>query len=129
MLDNLAKNTTITTTDDENSLGVGVRVHAEVGDHLLVGELIALGGLDDVVENENGAIVGGLEDQNILVLALLVVQDLFDLEGHGLACLPRISIFIPTLLGRMIARGILPGHMSEISLNQPSISYSLGQLD
>jgi hypothetical protein len=36
VLDDLTENTTVTTTDDENVLGVGVGVHGEVGDHLLV---------------------------------------------------------------------------------------------
>lgn len=53
-------------------------------DHLLVGELVALGALDDVVENEDSAVVAGLEDEDILVLGLLVVEDLVDLEHHGL---------------------------------------------
>lgn len=47
-------------------------------------ELIALGALDDVVQDEHGAVIAALEDQDILVLGLLVVQDLVDLEGHGL---------------------------------------------
>lgn len=86
VLDDLAEDTAVTTTDNENLLGVGVGVHGKVCNHLLVGELVALGALDDVVEDEDGSVVGGLEDKNILVLALLVVQDLVDLEGHGLAC-------------------------------------------
>jgi hypothetical protein len=85
VLDNLTEDTTITTTDDQHLLGVGVRVHGEVSDHLLVRELIALRGLDDVVQHENVTVVGGLEDENILVQGLLVVEDLLDLEGHGLA--------------------------------------------
>lgn len=85
VLDNLAENTAVTTTNDKNLLGVGVGVHGKVCNHLLVRELIALGALNDVVENENGSVVGGLEDKDVLVLALLVVKDLVDLEGHGLA--------------------------------------------
>lgn len=50
-----------------------------------VRKLVPLSALDDVVQDEDHAIVGGLEDQDILVLALLVVDDLLDLEGHGLA--------------------------------------------
>jgi hypothetical protein len=85
VLDNLSEDTAVTTTNDKNLLGVGVRVHGEVGDHLLVGELIALGALDDVVQDQDVAKVGRLEDENVLVLALLVDEDLLDAEGHGLA--------------------------------------------
>jgi hypothetical protein len=85
VLDNLAQDTTVTTTDDENLLGVGVGVQSQVGDHLLVGELITLGALDDVVQNEDGTVVAGVEDQDVLVLGLLVVQDTVNLEAHGLA--------------------------------------------
>lgn len=85
VLDNLSEDTTVTTADDENLLGVGVGVEGEVGDHLLVGELIALGGLDDVVEDEDVAKVGGLEDEDVLILALFVMEDLVNAEGHGLA--------------------------------------------
>jgi len=85
VLDDFAQNTAITTTDDEHLLGVGVRVHGEVGDHLLVGELVALSALNDIVENENVAVVAALEDEDVLVLGLFVVQDLVNLEAHGLA--------------------------------------------
>jgi hypothetical protein len=36
VLDNLTENTTVTTADDEDLLGVGVGVHGKVSDHLLV---------------------------------------------------------------------------------------------
>jgi hypothetical protein len=85
VLDNLTENTTVATTNDKNLLGVGVGVEGKVGNHLLVGELIALGALDDVVEDENVAEVGGLEDEDVLVLALLVGEDLLNSEGHGMA--------------------------------------------
>jgi hypothetical protein len=86
VLDNLSENTAITTTDDEDLLRVGVRVQGQMGNHLLVGKLVALSALDDVVEDQNVAIVGGLENEDILVLALLVVQHLLDLQRHRLAC-------------------------------------------
>lgn len=85
VLDNLAQHTTIATTNDQDLLGVGVGVHGQVSDHLLVRELVTLGALDDIVQHKDSAVVGGLKDQDILVLALLVVEDLLDLEGHGLA--------------------------------------------
>lgn len=85
VLDDLAQDTSITTADDKHILGIRVRVHGQVGDHLLIGELIALGALDDVVQDQHGAVVTALEDQDVLVLGLLVVQDLVDLKVHGLA--------------------------------------------
>ena len=48
-------------------------------------ELIPLRTLDHIVQDQDGAVVGGLEDEDILVLALLVVKNLVDLERHGLA--------------------------------------------
>jgi hypothetical protein len=36
MLDDLAEYTAVTAADDQNVLGIGVRVHGEVGNHLLV---------------------------------------------------------------------------------------------
>jgi len=87
VLDDLTEDTTVTTTNDKDLLGVGVGVEGQVGNHLLVGELIALGGLDDVVEDKDVAEVGGLEDEDVLVLALLVGEDLLNAEGHGMACM------------------------------------------
>jgi hypothetical protein len=87
VLDNLTENTTVTTTNDKDLLGVRMGVEGEVSDHLLVGELIALGALDDVVEDQNVAEVGGLEDEDVLVLGLLVDENLLNAEGHGMACL------------------------------------------
>lgn len=51
VLDNLTEDTSVTATDDQDLLGVGVGVEGQVGDHLLVGELIPLSALDDVVQN------------------------------------------------------------------------------
>jgi hypothetical protein len=87
VLDDLAEDTAVTTANDKNLLGVGVGVESEMGNHLLVGELIALGALDDVVEDKDVAEVGGLEDEDVLVLALLMDEDLLNAEGHGMACL------------------------------------------
>ena len=50
-----------------------------------VRELVSLSALDDIVKDEDGAVVAALENENILVLGFLVVEDLVDLEVHGLA--------------------------------------------
>jgi hypothetical protein len=48
-------------------------------------ELIPLCALNDIVQHKDGAVIAGLEDEDILVFALLVVKNLVDFEGHGLA--------------------------------------------
>ena len=80
VLDDLAQNTSITTTNDQDLLRVWVGEHGQVGNHLLVCKLVALSALDDIVENKDGTVVGGLEDKHILVFALLVVDDILDLR-------------------------------------------------
>jgi hypothetical protein len=85
VFDDLAEDAAVAATNDEHLLGVGVRVHGQVGDHLLVRELVPLCALDDVVQDQDIAVVGRLKDQDVLVLALLMVQHLLDPKGHGLA--------------------------------------------
>ena len=85
VLDDLPQNTSITTTNDQNFLRVGMREHSQVCNHFLVCELIALSALDDVIEDEDGAIVGGFENEDVLVFGLLVVEDVLDFKSHGLA--------------------------------------------
>lgn len=112
VLDDFAEDTAVAAADDKDFLGVGVGVHGEVGDHFLVPalyqhsafqtyagtrrgnarELITLSALDDIVEHKDGAVIAALEDKNILVLGFLVVQDLVDLEVHGLAG-PHAGLF------------------------------------
>jgi hypothetical protein len=48
-------------------------------------ELVPLGALNDIVKDQDHAMVTAFEDQDVLVLGLLVVQDLVDLQDHGLA--------------------------------------------
>ena len=110
VLDDLTQHATVTATNDKHLLGVRVRVHGQVGDHLLVGELIALGALDDVVQNQHGTVVAAFEDQHILVLGLLVVQDLVDLKVHGLAG-PHLRLLREPAICQRIGVSILEGGM------------------
>lgn len=48
-------------------------------------ELVTLGALDDVVQDQNITVVTALKDQDVLVLRFLVVQDLVDFQSHRLA--------------------------------------------
>lgn len=84
VLDDLTENASITTANNQDLLWVWVGVHGQVGDHLLVRELITLGALNDIVEDQNGTVVGGFEDEDVLVFALLVVDDVLDLQCHSL---------------------------------------------
>lgn len=103
MLDNFAEYASITAANDKNGLGVGVRIHGEMGDHLLIAvfisfserrhslaigdlrEFIALGALYHVVQHKHGAVIARFEDEDVLVLGFLVVKNLIHLEGHRLA--------------------------------------------
>jgi hypothetical protein len=103
VLNDLAQDASITTANNEDLLRVRVGEHGQVGDHLLVCKLIALSALDDVVQDQDSAVVGRLEDEDVLVLALLVVKDVLDLEGHGLAGphigdLAEPAIYSPSLV-------------------------------
>jgi hypothetical protein len=98
MLEDLSEHTTVTTSYDKDILGVGVRCHGEMGDHLLVAELVVLYALDSVIEDENVAVVCALENKDILVLALLLVQDFLDLESHSLAGPLAVLLQVPTIL-------------------------------
>jgi len=73
VLHDLSQYAAITTANNKNLFRIWVRVEGEMCNHLLVGELVALGALDDVVENEDSAVVAGLEDEDVLVLGLLVM--------------------------------------------------------
>lgn len=85
MLDNLAQHAAIAPANYQHFLGVWVRIHCQVSDHLLVRKFIPLCALDYVVKNKHSSVVGGFKYQNILILALLMVKNALDLESHGLA--------------------------------------------
>jgi hypothetical protein len=59
--------------------------------------------LDDVVEDKDGAVVGGLKDENVLVLALLVVKNLLDLESHGLTGPHAGDLAEPAIYSRIVS--------------------------
>lgn len=48
-------------------------------------KFISLCALDDIVQDEDGAMVAALKDHDILIFRFFVVEDLVDAEGHGLA--------------------------------------------
>lgn len=104
VFDHLTENTAVTTANNEDRLWVWVRVHSQVCDHLLIGELVPLSALNDIVKDKDGAVVAAFKDQNVLVFGLFVVEDLIDLEDHCLAW-PHI--------GDLPEPAILDGGMSD----------------
>lgn len=63
----LTEDTSITSSDDQNLLGVGVGEHGQVGEGLLVRALVTLSDLDGIVQNQSVSVSLGLEDQDILL--------------------------------------------------------------
>lgn len=78
-------------------------------------EFITFSSLNDIVKNQDVSIVGGLENENVLVLRLFMMKDLFNLERHG---------YEKELKKRLLVQCIRylpwPGHMVDFSMNQPS---------
>ena len=74
-----------------------------MGNHFLVREFIPLGTLDHIVEDEHGTVVGGFEEEDVLVGGFLVVEDAVDAEGHGLAGPHRRDFAEPAIF--VIERG------------------------
>lgn len=106
VLEHLAQDAAVAAANHEHVDWVRVRRKRQVRNHLLVAdedrggvsaplgrkpgwmdgpELVALHALDRAVEHEHVAMVGRLKDEHVLVQALLGVEDLLNLERHGLA--------------------------------------------
>src|SRR2546425_13316421 len=61
--------------DDHHPLGVRMHQHGGVDEHLVVDELVRLGGLDLAVENQGPAVVAQLDDLDVLEGSLPGKQD------------------------------------------------------
>ena len=64
----------VTGTDHEDVLRVPVNGHRDVGDHLIVDELVTLGQHDVAVEGQHATELRCFEDVDALVVALLRVE-------------------------------------------------------
>ena len=86
MPDNLPEDAAVAAADDEDLLRRVVDgAQGKVRDHLLVGELVAFGALDDAVEDENLAVGLRLKHHDVLEIGLALEEHLGHLEAHGLA--------------------------------------------
>jgi hypothetical protein len=80
VFNNFTKNTTVSPTDNEDLLGIRVRVHGEMGNHFLIPtinppkpnwvirKLVPLSSLNNPVKNKHVSVIGTFKDQDILVL-------------------------------------------------------------
>mmetsp|Transcript_8144 Transcript_8144/g.15028 ORF Transcript_8144/g.15028 Transcript_8144/m.15028 type:complete len:295 (+) Transcript_8144:176-1060(+) len=93
MFGNLPQNASVATSNDENLFGVRMGKQRDVGNHFLVGMLVAGRHLDDSVQHEDRSVILRLKDQDILKVALKMIQHLFHFERHGLAR-PKLAPFV-----------------------------------
>jgi hypothetical protein len=64
-----------------------------VGEHLVIDELVGLGGLDHAVQGHDPAHAGVLEDHQVLVFGTHLVQQLVDAETLAVAVVESFQVF------------------------------------
>jgi hypothetical protein len=64
----------VAAADNQNVLRVAVRQQRNVGHHLVIDKLVALGGLHHAVQRHHAAKGGVLEDDEILVIGFLMIE-------------------------------------------------------
>ena len=74
--EHFARHAAVAAADDQRAAGRSVGDDRHMGHHLVVDEVVALGGLDHVVEGEDTAEGGVLEDADALVVGLAVIEQL-----------------------------------------------------
>lgn len=105
VLKDFTKNTTVTTTNDEDLLRVGVRIESKMSDHFLVRKLVSFSGLDNTIQNKNVAVVSGFENENVLILGLGSVEDLLNSKSHSLTGPHGIRNFTePSVFDRRVSK-------------------------
>ena len=87
-----------------------------MGEHVGVGRLVAVGDLDDVIQRHHPAIGHGVEDLDVLELALLVRQHLGDLHGLGITLVQALHLeVVAGLVGLAFGRlGLRTGHNASL---------------
>ena len=116
VLDDFAQHTTVAAANDQHALRVRVRVDREMRNHLLVRELVTLRALDGTVEHEHVAVRLRLEDEHVLVLALLRVQNAAHLEAHRLSGPLRADLVEPAIADAGVGKHFGASHRVRSSL-------------
>lgn len=89
VLDDLTENTTITTANDKDLLGIRVRVKSKMSNHLLVSELVTLGGLNSTIQNKNVTVISTLKDKDLEGEKIVNIVGLW-LVGSQIRCLSHL---------------------------------------
>src|SRR5438445_12364434 len=73
--EDLAERGSLSPADDHHPLGVGMHQHGWVDEHLVIDELVRLGGLYLAVEDQRQTVVPQLDDLDVLERSLLGKED------------------------------------------------------
>src|SRR5437762_2669478 len=82
MFNNLTKNTTISTANNQHLFRIRMRIHSEMSNHFLIPKInlhtsvalrkfITFSSLNDAIENKNIAVIGTFKHKNILIFRFL----------------------------------------------------------
>mmetsp|Transcript_23864 Transcript_23864/g.40829 ORF Transcript_23864/g.40829 Transcript_23864/m.40829 type:complete len:295 (+) Transcript_23864:981-1865(+) len=82
---NFAEDASVASSDDEDFFGVGMGVEGDVGHHFLIAAFIPFRTLNDPIQHEHLPILLRIKDENVLKLALLVIEHLLDLKSERLS--------------------------------------------
>ncbi|CRP21403.1 hypothetical protein PAERUG_P18_London_17_VIM_2_04_10_02879 [Pseudomonas aeruginosa] len=92
VLGHLAQHTAVAAADDQHAPGRAVGEDRHVGEHLVVDELVGLGGLDHSVERHHPAHPGVFENHQVLVLGAHLMQHVVDAEALAVALVQSFLI-------------------------------------
>ena len=92
VLEGLVGDGEIAAAHDHHPLDLAMLQHRQMGEHVGIGALVPAGDLDDVVQGHHPAIGDGVEDADVLELALLVRQHLGDLHGLGVTLVQALHL-------------------------------------
>ena len=81
MLQHLLQHAAVAAADDQHPFDPAVRQDRQVRQHLVIDELVGLGGLNDTVQGEHPSEGGVAEQQEVLMLGLRLEQHLLDSQA------------------------------------------------
>ncbi len=79
----LLQRTAVPAADDQHALRASHCEHRRVNDHLVIAHIVALGQLDDPVQDQRIPEKFGLDDLDVLILRLFIRQDALDAQSFA----------------------------------------------